>query len=277
MNNLSITLNKPLVFIKVHTTGLNPALDRIIQITISRYNTDGTKKTGTRLVNPEMPIPAIATKYNGITDAMVAGKPTFFALAQKLHEFIGDCDIAGFNAEFDLKFLMEEFARAGLNFTCTDRNIIDLQEMYHQLQPRDFIQAAKEFAGVDYLRGAPINSESWTDSCVSILNGMVTKHLGNPVFDRDGNQKSFEANVTSISQTFGKGGNFIDMKGQLVKGADGAILINFGKYNTRPLEEVIRTDMGYIQWLLSSDKTPRDTKNIVEMVIKKMNTVSQSQ
>ena len=94
---------------------------------------------------------------------------------------------------------------------------------------------------------------------------MVTKHAGQTITDRDGNQKSFEATASSISETFGKGGNVLDMKGQLIKGDDGTILMNFGKYKTRSLEEIIRTDMGYIEWLLSSDKTPRDMKNIVEI------------
>ncbi|MDG1950931.1 MAG: exonuclease domain-containing protein [bacterium] len=272
MDTLNLQLTKPIVFIKAHTTGVKPSLDRIVQLTIARYNPDGTSKTGTRLINPEMPIPAEATKINGISDEMVSSQPTFFSIAQNLHRFIGDADIAGFNVEFDLNFLMEEFARAGLAFSCSERNVIDLQSMYHQLAPRDFIQAASTFAEQDFLRGAPINSESHALNCVRILNGMVEQFQGKTIQDKDGSQKSFNNSATSISETFGKGKGAVDMKGQLVKDDNGALLLNFGKYKGRPLEEIANTDMGYITWILNSDKPPRDTKNIIDSFIKKMNT-----
>lgn len=272
MDTLNLQLTKSIVFIKAHTTGLKPNLDRIVQITITRYNPDGTQKTGTRLINPEMPIPEEASRRNGITDDMVSDKPTFFSIAQNLHRFIGDADIAGFNAEFDLNFLMEEFAKAGLSFSCSERNIIDLQSMFYQIAPRDFVQAAASFAGQDFLRGAPISSEAHTLNYVKILNGMIEKHQGQVITDKDGVQKSFNNSTVSISETFGKGKGAVDMKGQLVKDDSGKINLNFGKYKGRPLEEVVTTDMGYITWMINSDKTPRDTKNIIESFIKKMST-----
>jgi len=95
MDTLNLQLTKSIVFIKAHTTGLKPNLDRIVQLTITRYNPDGTQKTGTRLINPEMPIPEEASSRNGITDDIVSSQPTFFSIAQNLHRFIGDADIAG--------------------------------------------------------------------------------------------------------------------------------------------------------------------------------------
>jgi DNA polymerase-3 subunit epsilon len=272
MDTLNLQLTKPIVFLKAHTTGVNANLNRIVQLTITRYNTDGTHKTGTRLINPEMPIPEEASKINGITDDMVSGQPTFFSIAQKLHQFIGDADISGFNVEFDLNFLMEEFAKAGLSFSCSERNIIDLQTMYYETAPRDFIQAASTFANQDFLRGAPINSESHTTNYVKILNGMIDKYQGKAITIKDGSQKTFNNSAASISDTFGKGKGAVDMKGQLIKDDSGKILLNFGKYKGRPLDEIASTDMSYITWILNSDKAPRDTKNIIDSFIKKMNT-----
>ena len=272
MDTLNLQLTKSIVFIRAHTTGLKPNLDRIVQLTITRYNPDGTQKTGTRLINPEMPIPEEASSRNGITDDIVSSQPTFFSIAQNLHRFIGDADIAGFNVEFDLNFLMEEFARAGLAFSCSDRNIVDLQSMYHQISPRDFIQASAQFANQDFMRGAPIGSEAHTVNYVKILNGMIDKHQGQIITDKNGVEKSFNNNTSSISETFGKGKGAVDMKGQLVKDDSGKINLNFGKYKGRPLDEIVTTDMGYITWMINSEKTPRDTKNIIESFIKKMNT-----
>jgi len=59
------------------------------------------------------------------------------------------------------------------------------------------------------------------------------------------------------------------MKGQLVKDDSGKINLNFGKYKGRPLDEIVTTDMGYITWMINSEKTPRDTKTSLRVSLKK--------
>lgn len=277
MNPLNLQLTKPLVFLKVHTTGLKPNMDRVIQITITKYHTDGTSKTGTRLINPEMPIPQEATQINGITDEMVNGKPTFYSIAQGLHQFIGDADIAGFNIDFDLKFLMEEFGRARIDFNCADRETIDLKSIYNTLQPRDFNAAAQQYAGQNFVPGAPIASETFTDTCVGILNGMLEAHKVTPVKMSDGTEVAFGSSVNEISQTFNKGQNSLDMKGYLVKDDNGVIILNYGKkHNSRPLQEILETDGGYLYWIVDKSEVPRDTKNIISAFIKKSHSAPQN-
>lgn len=266
-------LEKPLVFIKVHTTGLKPSIDRIIQITISKHDVDGKVTEGTKLVNPEMPIPEEATKINGINDQMVHGKETFFEISQKLHQFIGDSDIAGFNVEFDLAFLMEEFAKANISFSKADRNVIDLQNIYHTMSPRDFVAAAKQFAGVEYLPGAPISSSSWADSSAKILCGMVERFDGQNFTTSKGEEKTFVSNIKSLAETFGPNSGSMDFKGLIVKREDGIVILNYGKkYKERPLAEVADTDPGYLQWMMDQNSIPKDTKNIILAFLKKSRT-----
>lgn len=273
MESLNLKLEKPIVFIKVHTTGINTNLNRIVQLTISRYNVDGSSKTGTRLFNPEMPIPEEATRINGITDDMVANQPTFHDISVNLHKFIGNADIAGFNVQFDLSFLMEEFYRSGLNFSCVDRDIIDLKTIYNEIAPRDFYQAAETFAGKKFLRGAPLNSETYSLGCVSILNGIVNQFKDKPITISDGSEKCFTNSVSSISESFGKGVGAVDLKGQLIKDDEGRIVMNFGKHKGKTLEEMAKTEMSYINWMTTSGTAPRDTVSIINNFIKKMNNV----
>jgi len=270
MNPLNLQLTRPLVFLKVHTTGLKPNMDRIVQITITKYHVDGTFKTGTRLINPEMPIPAEVIQLNGITDKMLNGKPTFYQISQGLHQFIGDSDIAGFNVEFDLKFLMEEFGRARIDFNCAERNIIDLKDIYHTLQPRDFNAAAEQYAGQNFQPGVPIPSVVFTNTCVGILNGMMEAYRVTPVKMSDGSETSFGSTVDEINANFSSGNNSLDMKGYLVKDDNGNIILAYGKkYRNRPLYEIIQGDRGYLDWLVNQSEVPRDTKNIISTFIKK--------
>ena len=224
-----------------------------------------------------MPIPAEATQINGITDEMVNGKPTFYSIAQGLHQFIGDADIAGFNIDFDLKFLMEEFSRARIDFNCADRDTIDLKEIYHTLQPRDFNAAAQQYAQQNFQPGAPIPSETFTDTCVGILNGMMEAHKVTPVKMSDGSETPFGSSVNEIAQTFNRGYNSLDMKGYLVKDENGSIILTYGKkHKNRSLNEILQLDGGYLYWIVDKSEVPRDTKNIISTFIKKRNATTQN-
>ncbi len=102
----NLRLIKPIVFIDLETTGLNPSADIIVEITLLKLDLDGNEKFITKLINPEVPIPEEATAIHGIRDSDVAGKPTFKECAQEIMVFLGDSDIGGFNIKgFDLPFL----------------------------------------------------------------------------------------------------------------------------------------------------------------------------
>lgn len=60
------------------------------------------------LVNPSKPIPLDASTVNGITDAMVHGKPTIGAVLDEFADFCGDLPLVAHNAPFDYKFLLED-------------------------------------------------------------------------------------------------------------------------------------------------------------------------
>jgi hypothetical protein len=65
------------------------------------------------LVNPEIPIPRKVTEITGLSDANVAGKPTFSEIVDEVTAlFAGRVTIAH-NYTFDLMFLEQECRRAG--------------------------------------------------------------------------------------------------------------------------------------------------------------------
>ena len=67
----NIKLERPLAFIDVETTGINPYSDRVVELSILRIHPDGTEEYKSHRVNPEVPIPVGATAVHGITDADV--------------------------------------------------------------------------------------------------------------------------------------------------------------------------------------------------------------
>jgi DNA polymerase III epsilon subunit-like protein len=55
-------------------------------------------------------------------------------------DFIGDADLAGYNSnKFDVPMLIEEFYRAGIEFPMEDRSLVDIQNIFHQMEQRTLV------------------------------------------------------------------------------------------------------------------------------------------
>lgn len=103
-----------LIFYDTETTGTQIDKDRIVEL--AAYN-GTTSESFQTLVNPEIPIPAEATKIHGITTAEVADAPRFPEAYQKFIEFCGTDNIlvAHNNNAFDYPLLVRECRRHGLS------------------------------------------------------------------------------------------------------------------------------------------------------------------
>src|SRR5678809_369670 len=113
-----LQLTKPIAFIDLETTGINPGSDRIVEIAIIKILTDGTRSVKRKIINPEIPIPKSASDVHGITNEMVKDAPAFKQVAQELKQMLDGCDLAGYNSNrFDIALLMEGFLRAGMDLS----------------------------------------------------------------------------------------------------------------------------------------------------------------
>jgi DNA polymerase-3 subunit epsilon len=97
------------------TTGFEPSEGhRMVEIgcmeTIDRIPTG---KTFHFYINPEREIPEETTKVHGITNEMVADKPTFGEIADDMIEFFGDSPLVAHNANFDMNFLQYQLEDEG--------------------------------------------------------------------------------------------------------------------------------------------------------------------
>src|SRR5699024_221809 len=131
---MELKLKRPLVFLDLETTGVDPAKDRIIEISLVKVRPDGGKEVKTRRLNPGMPIPPEATAIHHITDDDVKDEPHFEQIAKSLAAYIEGCDLAGYNSnKFDIPVLAEEFLRAGVDVDLKKRKFIDVQNIFHKM------------------------------------------------------------------------------------------------------------------------------------------------
>lgn len=98
--------------IDTETTGLNSEKDKIIEISVVKFQDGKETKNFSTLINPEIPIPEEATKINNITDDMVKTAPKLKEAMNDFWNFIlenqsDDVDIllCAHNADFDISFI----------------------------------------------------------------------------------------------------------------------------------------------------------------------------
>lgn len=87
------------------TTGINPAIDRILEVGIIRFTLEEVLTSYSSLVNPMREIPEYSTTIHGITDEMVKDAPAVGDILGAVADFIGDSPLVIQNPRFDLSFL----------------------------------------------------------------------------------------------------------------------------------------------------------------------------
>ncbi len=250
---MQLQLARPLAFIDLETTGVNLATDRIIEIAIVKLMPDATRVVKRKLINPQMAIPPASTEIHGITDEMVKEAPTFKQVANEIKQFIDNCDLAGYNSHrLDFPLLVEEFLKAGLNFDITDKNLLDVQKVYHMMEPRT-LAAAYKFYCEKQLENAH-SAEVDAVATLEVLQAQVEKYeqLGN--------------SVESIIKFTGKE-EIVDFARRFVM-ENGVEVVNFGKHKGRPLADVLKTEPQYYDWMMKGE-FPLHTKQKLTEIFNK--------
>ncbi len=235
-----LQLERPLVVFDIESTGVMPARDRIVELAVLKIYPDGHTQNTVRRLNPEMPIPAGATAIHGITDADVANCPTFLLIAEKLYNYLADCDLAGYNITgFDIPMLEAEFRRAGFEFKVDDRKVIDAYNIFCKLYPRTLTAAYQFFCGKE-LEGAH-GAAADTNATWEVLLGQLERH---PELPRELGALSDFCDLT--------GPDAVD-RTRRFKWRDNEVIVNFGKNAGRTLRELAAEDPGFLRWITRSD------------------------
>ncbi|MFC1522648.1 PolC-type DNA polymerase III [Elusimicrobiota bacterium] len=110
-----ISDDTPYCFLDCETTGLDPfGGDRICELAMLVIEKDKTAERFESLIDPQRSISLGAYHVNGITSEMLANKPVFKQVADKVRETLSTSIIVGHNVGFDLNFLKEEYKRIGV-------------------------------------------------------------------------------------------------------------------------------------------------------------------
>lgn len=101
------------IVIDLETTGLDPALESILEVAAVRLEAGREAAVYHRLVRPETPISSASQAIHGITPEMVLDAPGLDTVLPELEAFIGELPLVAHNAPFDVAFLNRARAKAG--------------------------------------------------------------------------------------------------------------------------------------------------------------------
>ncbi len=254
--------NLDIVWFDVETTGINTTSDRIIEICLIKTDFDGNKidQLSTR-VNPEgHPSRPEALEVHGITDESLVDEPTFKSLAPSILEFIGDCDLGGYNIMyFDLPILVEEMMRADLIFKYRHRKILDPFLIQTQYEPRTLMATYKRLTGKE-LVGAH-NAEADVLATAEIF----AKQLDLYEMPRS----STEINDLILNNR----GDMVDLSRKFILGKVNGrpeVIFNFGKWKGESFRHVYEQDSRYIEWMIDKGEFSLETKIIAKKLLTRM-------
>jgi DNA polymerase-3 subunit epsilon len=248
---MNFILSRPIAFLDLETTGINFTTDRIIEMAIVKILPDGTQQIKRRLVNPQMPIPSSSTEIHGITDEMVKDAPAFKQIANETRQFLENCDLAGYNSNrFDWPMLMEEFLRSGLDFDVTGRRLIDVQRIFHQMEPRT-LSAAYRFYCNKSLEDAH-SAEADAVATWQVFEAQLLKYenLGNT--------------VESVMKAVGEE-QIVDFARRFIM-EKGVEIFNFGKHKGRPVADVLKAEPQYYDWMMKGDFPMHTKQKLTEIL-----------
>lgn len=129
----------------IETTGLSPDYDEIIEVGAIKYSDEREVGRFQSLIQPPMQyrfdghehrymyVDPYITELTGITNEMLEAAPKADEVIPKYAEFIGQTTIVGYNVNFDINFLYDNFLRILRKPLSND--FVDIMRMARKLYP----------------------------------------------------------------------------------------------------------------------------------------------
>lgn len=260
---MKLNLKKPIVFFDLETTGVDICKDRIVEISMLKVLPTGEEILKTKKINPTIPIPLESSMIHNIYDDDVANCPTFAQLAKGMDEFLQGCDLGGYNlTRFDIPLLAEEFLRCNIDFDITNRAVVDVCRIFHQMEQRT-LSAAYKFYCDKTLTNAH-SAEADTIATYEILKAQITRYEGVPMVAADKEEVFPVSNDMQQLHKF-TSQNTADLCGRIIFNAEGVEVFNFGKHKNVSVEAVLKREPSYYDWMMKGD-FPLYTKKVLTKI-----------
>ena len=167
-------------------------------------------------------------------------------------------DIAGFNSNrFDVPLLIEELLRAGVNLDISKRKFVDVQTIYHIMEPRTLKAAYKFYCGAPLVDAHSALAD--TRATYEVFKAQLDRYTEEMKEEYEG---KYLTNDIDSWVSFSTQNRNVDFAGRIILNEYDVAVFNFGKYKGRSVEEVFQLEPSYYSWMMQGD-FPLNTKNVI--------------
>lgn len=136
------------IAVDLETTGLNPKLDKIIEIGAIRVEQGQEMARFHTMVNPRRPLEERVTALTGITDQMVENAPDIGDIIPGLVDFCGNLPLLGHHIIFDYSFLKRAAVNERLGFERSGIDTLKLCRRWMPPEEKKNLEAACAWFGI---------------------------------------------------------------------------------------------------------------------------------
>jgi len=144
--------------------------------------------------------------------------------------------------------LEEEFARCGMNFNSAGRRHVDVQRIYHKMEPRDLSAAVRRYCGRSH-DGAH-GAEADTRAALDVLKAQLAEY------------QSLPRTVAELDEYLVPHDPMNADRSGMLRWRDGDLIVNFGKKKGSSLRKLLVNEPGFLKWMIKGD-FDTDTRMIV--------------
>lgn len=232
-------LERPLLFIDIEGTGVDPAKDRIVSLAIHLYGTSIAMATISRQwrFNPGVKMSDEVIAIHGITNEQAELERPFADAGLALLEKLDGVDLAGFNLlNYDVPILWEEFHRAGLTWDLSGVRIIDAGNIKKK-EERTLTAAVRFYCGKDHTEAHSASGDVRATS--EVLAAQLARYP--------------ELAAMSVEELakFSEFDKRFDLAGKIIVDAEGFPVYNIGKSKGVRVKD----DASFAYWMLGKDFT----------------------
>jgi DNA polymerase-3 subunit epsilon len=254
INGLAAASGRPIACIDIESTGVNPTVDRIVELSVTKIYGNTVTLAGaqskTWLINPGVLIPDSATEVHGITNEEVASAGSFAFFAHEIHHFIDECDILTFNGNaFDVPMLCQHFDEVGIEWPAIGTRQFDASVIFRKQYPRTLTAAVEEYTGAGH-EGA--------HGALADVTGTVRVFAAQLEHDPE----LAKMTPDELHEYCADGRRNIDVAGKLTLNEAGEAVFTFGTHKGKRLKD----EASYAQWMLRSDFPSNTKRHIMRLL-----------
>lgn len=248
-----MTTNNDIIIFDVETTGKDVSKDQIVEFSVLCGFHEKAKEYTWR-VKPLIRITPGAQEIHGISMEDVENEPTFKQLGNKIYKLLSKASIwVGYNLDFDIHIIQEEFRRNGFpRIDMSEKIILDPYKLWMQREQRKLANAYKRFVGKD-LEGAHAANVD-TRATAEVFIAMLKEY---ELVDTSWEEVS---KMCDPERT-----KWIGSSKHFQWNEDGEPIIAVGKHSGKTLAQVKRESSGYFNWIVNQD-FPSHVKEIADRV-----------